>query len=172
MLKRIYHYLLSMVRSPRAIWALLILGFLEAFISPLSPLVLLIPMSIARPERAWQYVYVVTLAATVGSVLGYGIGYEFIVLVLPYIEQFGYADAYQVAVRWFDHWGLWMVFISSLTPLPFKIFTIAAGAMSLHFLPFLLTAFVGRLVHFALVPLGLDYCASPLKRWFTNKFWK
>lgn len=172
MFKRIYHYLLSMVRSPRAIWILLFLGFLEAFISPLSPLVLLIPMSIASPERAWRYVGFVTLAATVGSALGYAIGHEFIILVLPYIEQFGYNSTYQMAVKWFDQWGLWMVFISSLTPLPFKIFTIAAGAMSLHFFPFLLTAFIGRLVHFALVPLGLNYCAVPLKRWFTNKFWK
>jgi membrane protein YqaA with SNARE-associated domain len=170
MFKSLYHYLLSLVSHPGAIWALALMSFLEAFISPVSPLILLIPMAAANPHRAWRYVMVATVTATLGSVLGYYIGHEFIVFVLPYIEQLGYLDAYQTAMEWFQRWGLWMVFISSLTPLPFKVFTIAAGALKLSFLPFLIIACFGRWVHFALIPIGLKFFAVPLQKWFKGKF--
>jgi membrane protein YqaA with SNARE-associated domain len=172
MFNKIYHYLLSVVSHPGAIWALALLSFLEAFISPLTPLVLLIPMAAAAPRSAWSYVLIATIAATIGSVAGYFIGHEFILLALPYIERLGYSSAYHTALRWFEHWGLWMVFISSLTPLPFKIFTIAAGVMELKFIPFLIVAFVSRWVHFALIPIGLKYFAIPIKKWFDQKFVK
>jgi len=170
MFSKIYKYLLSLVSRPAAMWALAVMSFLEAFISPLSPLVLLIPMAAAIPERAWRYVWIATISASFGSAIGYLIGHEFIVLTLPYIEKLGYDAAYKTALNWFDEWGLAMVFVSSLTPLPFKIFTIAAGVMELSFFPFMLIAIIGRWVHFALIPIGLKYFAVPMRKWFKKKF--
>lgn len=127
------------------------MSFAESSFFPIPPDVMLLPMSVARPRRAAWFALITTIASVAGGLLGYAIGYFAIELLLPWIESMGLMEDYREAVRWFERWGIWIMLLAGFTPLPFKIFTVAAGALALPLLPFLLGSFIGRGSRFALV---------------------
>jgi len=108
-------------------------------------------MCLAQPHRAWQLALLTTLASVAGGLAGYAIGYFAIDAVLPWLQESRYWPAYQTAVAWFDRWGVWAVFVAGFSPIPYKVFTIAAGALSMALLPFTLASIVGRGLRFFLV---------------------
>lgn len=126
-------------------------SFAEASFFPVPPDVMLVPMSLARPYRARDYALTATLASVAGGILGYFLGFLAIELLLPWIEQFGYFEAYQTAKAWFERWGFWAVLLAGFTPIPYKLFTLAAGSTEMSFFPFLLAALFGRAMRFFLV---------------------
>ncbi len=127
------------------------LSFAESSFFPIPPDVMLAPMSLARPERAWHYAMLTTLASVVGGMLGYLIGMFAFEWVEPLIQQAGYAEAYAEAGQWFDRWGIWVIFLAGFSPIPYKVFTISAGVVGMAFLPFVLASAVGRGARFFLV---------------------
>jgi len=129
----------------------------EAAFFPIPPDVLLIPMTLARPDDAWRLAWLTTWTAVVGSLLGYTIGYLAIDLLLPYIQQWGYLDAYQKAKDFVAEYGAWALLVGSFSPIPFKVFTITAGATDMSLLPFVLVAFIGRAKRFYLVAAAMKY---------------
>jgi membrane protein YqaA with SNARE-associated domain len=129
----------------------------ESAFFPIPPDVLLIPMTLARPDDAWRLAWLTTWTAVVGSLLGYLIGYLAIDLLLPYFEPWGYMSTYQQAKDFFAEYGIWAVLIGSFTPIPFKLFTITAGAMDMSLLPFIAIAFIGRAKRFYLVAAIMKY---------------
>lgn len=129
----------------------------ESAFFPIPPDVLLIPMTLARPDDAWRLAWLTTWTAVIGSMLGYAIGYLAIDLLLPYFEQWGYQSTYLQAKDFFAKYGIWAVFIGSFTPIPFKLFTITAGAMNMALLPFIIIAFIGRAKRFYLVAAIMKY---------------
>ena len=133
------------------------LSFAESSFFPVPPDVMLAPMALARPERAWCYAGITTAASVLGGVLGYLIGYFALEWVEPVIRQAGYWDGYLRAKAWFDAWGVWAVFLAGFSPIPYKVFTIAAGVLAMSFPPFLLASLVGR--------GGRFYLVSGLMRW-------
>ena len=94
---------------------------------------------------------------------GYFLGYYAITLVEPIIEQVGYWDKYLTAQRWFTEWGFWAVVIAGFTPIPFKMFTISAGALSMALAPFMLASLVGRSAHFFLVALLMAWAGPSME---------
>jgi len=92
-----------------------------------------------------------TLASVAGGLLGYTIGYFAIDAILPWLQDSRYWPAYQTAVNWFGEWGVWAVFIAGFSPIPYKVFTIAAGGLSMALLPFTLASLIGRGLRFFLV---------------------
>ncbi|MDZ7749566.1 MAG: YqaA family protein [Halofilum sp. (in: g-proteobacteria)] len=147
----LYDRVLAWSAHPRAPRYLAALSFAESSFFPIPPDVMLVPMAVARPERGAWLALLTTLASVAGALLGYAIGYFALESLLPWIEQAGLIEEYRRAVAWFDQWGLWVVLLAGFTPVPYKAFTIAAGALSLALVPFLAGSLVGRGARFALV---------------------
>jgi membrane protein YqaA with SNARE-associated domain len=138
-------------RHPRAPWYLGGLSFAESSFFPVPPDVMLAPMCLATPRRAGYFALLTTLTSVAGGLLGYAIGYFAFDALQPWLQDSNYWPAYQTAVEWFGRWGFWAVFVAGFSPIPYKVFTIAAGALSMALLPFAAASFIGRGLRFFLV---------------------
>lgn len=127
------------------------LSFAESSFFPIPPDVMLAPMSLANPKRAIRFALITTLASVVGGLFGYAIGYFAFDLIEPWLRQSHYWPVYQKAVAWFGEWGFWAIFIAGFSPIPYKVFTLAAGVLSMALLPFILASLIGRGLRFFLV---------------------
>lgn len=147
----LYRRALAWSRHPNAPLYLGVMSFAESSFFPIPPDVMLAPMCMASPSRAWRFAFLTTLASVLGGMFGYGIGYFAFDTVEPYLHDSHYWDAYQVAVGWFGRWGFWTIFIAGFSPIPYKVFTIAAGVVAMALLPFALASLIGRGLRFFLV---------------------
>jgi membrane protein YqaA with SNARE-associated domain len=138
-------------KHPKAPWFLGGLSFAESSFFPIPPDVMLMPMVMAQPKKAWRLATLTTLTSVAGGLLGFMIGVWFIDAIIPFLKDFGYWDAYLRAQAWFAEWGFWAVLAAGFSPIPYKVFTIAAGAMSMAVAPFALASLVGRASRFFLV---------------------
>ncbi len=127
------------------------MSFAESSFFPIPPDVMLAPMSLAQPARAWWFALLTTLTSVAGGLFGYAIGYFAFDAIEPALRESRYWDSYQAAVGWFDRWGFWAVFVAGFSPIPYKAFTIAAGTLSMALLPFTLASLIGRGARFFLV---------------------
>ena len=138
-------------RHPHAPWYLALLSFAESSFFPVPPDVMLAPMAMAAPRRAWALALLTTVASGLGGLFGYAIGYFAFAGIRPWLEGSSYWEPYLQARAWFDAWGAWAVFIAGFSPIPYKVFTIAAGVAQMALLPFTLASLVGRGARFFLV---------------------
>ncbi|MDX1594009.1 MAG: YqaA family protein [Gammaproteobacteria bacterium] len=145
-------------------WYLGGLSFAESSFFPIPPDVMLAPMSLARTDRAWWYAALTTATSVLGGLFGYLIGMLAIDAVLPWIVEAGYGARYEQAIEWFATWGVWVVFIAGFSPIPYKLFTIAAGASAMPLLPFTLASLVGRGARFFLVAGLMRWGGAPMER--------
>ncbi len=130
---------------------LAILSFAESSFFPVPPDVMLAPMVLAKPERGWSFALLTSVASVLGGVAGYLIGLYAFDLISPFMKELGYWGSYLTIKDWFDEWGFWAVFLAGFSPIPYKIFTIGAGAVALSFFPFLIASIIGRSARFFLV---------------------
>lgn len=147
----LYAKAMQWARHPHAPWYLGGLSFAESSFFPVPPDVMLAPMSLAQPAKAWQFALLTTLTSVLGGALGYLIGLFAFDLIQPVLEQTDYFAKYLQTRAWFDEWGFWAIFIAGFSPIPYKVFTITAGVISMAFLPFLVASLVGRGCRFFLV---------------------
>ncbi len=138
-------------RHKYASYWLALVSFTESSCFLVPPDVMLAPMSLAKPERAWFYAALTTITSVLGGLLGYAIGLFAFQAVEPWLISLDYMHAYEQARAWFDKWGFWAIFIAGFTPIPYKIFTIAAGAANMTLLPFIIGSLIGRGLRFFLV---------------------
>ena len=138
-------------RHRHAPWYLGGVSFAESSFFPIPPDVMLAPMSLANPSKAWRFALITTLASVAGGLFGYLIGHYAFDMIEPWLRTTKYWASYEVAVDWFGRWGFWAVFIAGFSPIPYKVFTIAAGALSMALLPFTLASLVGRGARFFVV---------------------
>ena len=143
-------------KHPKAPWYLGALSFAESSFFPIPPDVMLAPMVMARRDRAWFLAGLTTITSVLGGLAGFVIGVWFIEAITPWLIDLGYMDAYQRASDWFAEWGFWAVLAAGFSPIPYKVFTIAAGAAGMAVVPFALASLVGRASRFFLVA-GLLY---------------
>lgn len=149
---RLYDSCLRWARHRHAPYYLTGLSFAESSFFPIPPDVMLMPMSLAQPRRAMYFASITTLASVVGGIAGYAIGYFALDWVAPLIEEGGrWSAAYNKASTWFTDWGFWAVLIAGFSPIPYKVFTISAGALSMAFIPFVIASAIGRGGRFFLV---------------------
>ncbi len=147
-----YASVMEVSRHRSAVYYLWAIAFLESFILPFPPPdVLLAPMSVAKPDRAMRYATQTLAFSVLGGLAGYLIGFFVFELAQPYVEQWGYQERMDRVMLWFDEWGFWAVLVAGFSPVPYKIFTIAAGVLHLALLPFILASLVGRGMRFYLV---------------------
>lgn len=152
MIRKLYDWTISLAEHPRALWALAIIAFVESSFFPIPPDVLMIPMIIAAPTRAFRIAAVATVASVLGALLGYAIG----ALVLdtvgqPILQFYGKAAAFDSFATRYNEWGAWAVLIAGVTPFPFKVITIASGATGLSLPVFVLSAILARALRFFVV---------------------
>lgn len=141
-------------------WYLGFISTIESVFFPVPTVFMLAPMVAAQPRRGVYLALLATVASVLGGVVGYFIGYFLIDAVFPWIVEFGYEDRYHMAKEWFDRWGFWALFIGAFSPIPYKIFTIAGGSLSMALLPFIGASLLGRAAQFFLVA-GLIMLLGP-----------
>lgn len=150
-------------------------SFIEAIFFPIPPDVMLIPMSMSKPKQAAKLALYTAIASMLGGVVGYAIGYYAFDLVQEYIIKFGYQAHWEKSINWFKEWGVLVVFVAGFSPIPYKVFTIAAGVMQMAFFPFVITAFISRFARFILVAKlaawGGEKFASQLRKYIETIGW-
>ena len=133
MLRKLYDRVFELARSRHTTKALAVVSFAESSFFPIPPDVMLAPMILARPQKAYFYAAVCTVASVLGGVLGYAIGYFLTDLGLAIMRVLGHSDGLEQFRQWFDQWGLWVILIKGLTPIPYKLVTIASGLAAFSF---------------------------------------
>ncbi len=163
MFKACYDKALIWSRHRHAAKYLSCLSFAESSFFPVPPDVMLAPMALARPDRAFYFAFLTTLFSVLGGMSGFGIGYFMFDAIAPWLQESRYASSYHTAENAFQEWGVWVVFVAGFSPIPYKVFTIAAGALQMAFLPFILASLVGRGLRFFLVATLLKAGGSRLE---------
>jgi membrane protein YqaA with SNARE-associated domain len=164
MLRDLYHRTLALAASPRAGWWLAGVAFAEASFFPIPPDALLIPMALARPERAWRFALICLIGSVSGGALGYLIGYAlFDQLAKPVLQVYGYGAKFAAFQAMYAEWGLWLILIKGLTPIPYKIVTIASGAAKFNFWVFMAASAVTRGARFFIVATLLHFWGEPVR---------
>lgn len=149
--QRLYDRVLAWSAHPRAPAILSALSFAESSFFPVPPDVMLAPMCLARPKKAWFFASICTLSSVFGGMLGYLIGRWAFSSIEPWLLDSAYAHVFERAVSAFQTWGVVYILLAGFTPIPYKIFTISAGVVGMPFLPFLLGSAAGRGGRFFLV---------------------
>jgi membrane protein YqaA with SNARE-associated domain len=155
MFQKLYDKALSWSKHRHAVKYLCALSFVESSFFPVPPDVMLAPMALSQPDKAFRLATFTTIASVLGGMLGYAIGYFMFDSIRPWLETTHYWDSYLLAKAWFEQWGFWAIFIAGFSPIPYKVFTIAAGTLNMMFLPFVLASFIGRGARFFLVAMLL-----------------
>jgi membrane protein YqaA with SNARE-associated domain len=164
MIDRLYSRALMLAESRHAMAALALVAFAESSFFPLPPDVLLVPMILARPRRAFLLAAICTIASVVGGFLGYAIGYFlFDAIGRPILEFYHAMDRYEALKQTFAEWGVWIIVLKGLTPIPYKFVTIASGVAHFDLMAFALASLVSRSLRFFLLALLLWRFGEPVR---------
>lgn len=164
MIKGLYYWTMSLADHPRALWVLAFIAFIEASVFPIPPDVLMIPMILARPSRAWLIAGVALIASVAGGVFGYLIGAQFYDQIgRPILETMGKVDAMAEFNTRFNDFGFWPVLIAGITPFPFKVITIMSGWTGLPLTTFIVTSIIARGLRFFIVAALLWKYGAPIR---------
>ncbi len=169
MLRKLYDWVIAYSARPSAPWALAIVSFAESSIFPIPPDVLQVPMTLARPEKAWTYALIATVSSVLGGLVGYAIGallYDSVGLFL--INLYGYSGKVEVFRAAYAHYGHWVILLKGLTPIPFKLVTITSGFAGYNLFWFVVLSVVTRGARFFLLAALLHYF-GPAAREFIEK---
>lgn len=170
MLRQLYHRGLALSARPDAVFWLFAVAMAEASLFPLPPDVLLLPMALARPHRAFLYAAIATLGSVLGGAVGYFIGYElFARLAQPILHFYHYEAAFTAFQHKFAEYGEAIILIKGLTPIPYKIITIAAGAARFNFPLFMLLSLITRGARFFLEAVLLRYFGEPARGFIEHR---
>jgi membrane protein YqaA with SNARE-associated domain len=152
LLRGVYNSILRLAAGPRAEAGLFVVSVTESSFFPIPPDVMLAPMCLTRPERAWRYAFVCTVASVLGALLGYAIGYLLFESVGSFIiSLFGYAGKEEALRASYAEYGAYVIFLKGLTPIPFKLVTIVSGAMEFSLPIFIVACALTRGARFFLV---------------------
>lgn len=169
MFTALYDRVLSWSRHPRAPALLGGLSFAESSVFPIPPDVMLAPMCLARPQKAFWYAALTTVTSVLGGLLGYLVGRLAFASIEGWLMGSSWAPAFEQAVAAFDRYGFWYILLAGFSPIPYKVFTISAGVVGMPVAPFLLGSVAGRGGRFFLVAglirLGGESFAERLRAW-------
>jgi membrane protein YqaA with SNARE-associated domain len=162
--RRLYHWVLSWAEHPQATWALFALAFAESSFFPIPPDVLLIALCLGRPRKSAWYAFVCTTASVLGGLAGYAIGMGLYESVgRPILEFYGLTERYAEVQELYRRFDIWAVGIAGLTPIPYKVFTVTAGAFGISVPGFILASIVGRGLRFGIVAWLLRMWGEPAR---------
>lgn len=169
MIKKYLDKLWRVAESKGAVKVLTVVSFTESIFFPIPPDLLLIPMALAKREQAFRLAAICLIASLFGGILGYGVGYFFMDVVgMPIIQFYGLQDKYLIIKEWYDAYSAWAVAAAGLTPIPYKLCTLTAGAFRIDFLVFIIASTLSRGVRFFTIA-GLIYLFGERARYFLEK---
>jgi membrane protein YqaA with SNARE-associated domain len=161
---------MHLAEHPKALWWLGLIAFLEASVFPIPPDILMIPMILARPSRAWLVASVALCGSVLGGLLGYGIGaLAFTELGQPILESLGKGDAVADFNTRFNGVGFWAVLIAGMTPFPYKVITIMSGWTAMPLATFVVTSLLARGLRFYIVALLLWKFGAPIRSFIERR---
>ncbi len=164
MIRPLYDWTMRLAAGRNALPALGAVSFAESSFFPIPPDAMIIPMVLARPDRAWSIALVATAASVIGGMVGDAIGfYLFNLIGERLIELYGYQDKFEAFRQAYAHWGLWIILIKGLTPIPYKLVTIASGAAEFNFPLFVAASIATRGARFFLVAALLRAFGPPIR---------
>ena len=155
-LQKLYDWTIALAASPHAVWALACVSFLESSVFPIPPDVLLIPMILAVPGRAFLYAGICLSFSVLGGAFGYLIGSSLFELVgRPVLEFYGQTHRFSEFSESYNNFGEWAVLIAGVTPFPYKVITILSGATGMSFPAFVAMSILARGIRFFLIAILL-----------------
>lgn len=170
MLDRLYACALALAASRHAMAVLALISFAESSFFPLPPDILLVPMILAQPRRAWVIAGVCTMASVLGGFVGYAIGFFlFDAIGRPVLEFYHAMDKYDALKTAFAQWGIWIIVLKGLTPIPFKLVTIASGVAHFPLVAFALASLVSRSLRFFLLAALLWWFGDPVRAFIERR---
>jgi len=171
MLRRLYDWTLDLADTPYALWALAVVAFVESSVFPIPPHIMVVPMVLAAPHRAWMIALVCTVASVAGGMLGYWIGAELFDSVgRPVLEFYGKDEKFEVFSAQFNQYGAWAVLFAGMTPFPYKVIRISSGATGLDFTVFMVASLLARGFIFFLLAAILWKFGPPVKAFVEKRF--
>lgn len=169
MLRKLYDWVIAYSAKPSAPWALFVVAFAESSIFPVPPDVLQVPMTLARPDKAWRFALIATIGSVLGGLVGYAIGsllYESVGKFL--IDLYGYGDKVDSFRAAYAHYGHWVILLKGLTPIPYKLVTITSGFAEYNLFWFVVLSIITRGARFFILAALLHYF-GPTAREFIEK---
>lgn len=171
MLRKTYDWVMQWSSSPYAGWALFWLALVESSFFPVPPDVLLMAMSLSVPVKAFVYAAISSAGSVLGGMLGYFLGFGFMeALGRPILEWYGVMDKFDKISGFYQEYDAWAVAIAGFTPLPYKVFTIAAGACEINFFIFVLASLLSRSARFFIVAGLIHKFGDPVKVFIEKYF--
>ena len=150
--RKIYDAVFHLSKDNGAMYWLFAVAFIESSFFPIPPDVMLIPMILAAPDKAWKIAGVATVGSVIGAYFGYAIGFYFFQLIAePLLGFYGYLDKFNSFKNLYNQYGAWIVFGAGITPFPYKIITIASGVVHTNLLVFTVASIIARGMRFFLV---------------------
>lgn len=150
--RKIYDSVFNLSKENGAIYWLFAIAFIESSFFPIPPDVMLIPMILAAPKKAWSIAGVATVGSVIGAYLGYAIGFYFFQLIAePLLNFYGYLEKFNSFKDLYNQYGAWIVFGAGITPFPYKIITIASGVVHMNLIVFTIASIIARGMRFFLV---------------------
>ena len=170
MLRSLYNWTLAKAEHPKALWILAAFSFAESSFFPIPPDILLIPMILAAPTRAWRIAFVCSVASVLGGIFGYYIGYAlFETAGQPIIDFYGMQEKFIWLQAKYNEWGAWIVGLAGFTPIPYKVFTIASGLTHLDLTTFIVASSLSRAARFFLVAVLLWKYGTPIRTFIEKR---
>ncbi len=170
MLRRLYDWVLHWAETPYGTWALFLLSFCESSFFPIPPDVLLIALAVGIPKKSFKYALVCSAGSILGGCLGYLIGWQFMAGIGEKIIAFyGLTQKIEYIKDLYTNYDAWAIGIAGFTPIPYKVFTISAGAFNINFLVFIIASTISRSARFFLVG-SLIYIFGPRIQTFIDKY--
>lgn len=169
MIKPAYDWMMRMAGHRRAPEALCLVSFAESSFFPIPPDVMLIPMILARRAKAWTYATLCMIASVLGGIAGYAIGYLLFDTISPHLASIGMAEKFATASAWFKEYGAVLLILKGWTPFPYKVLTIAAGALHMDLLSFIGASIVARSMRFYLVAALLYWFGEPIREFIEKR---
>ena len=170
MIQRLYNWTLSMAEHPHALWVLALVSFVESSVFPIPPDILMIPMILAAPSRAFVIAGVALVSSVLGGLLGYAIGaLAFDTLGQPILQALGKADSMEAFNGRFNDVGFWAVLIAGITPFPYKVITIMSGWTAMPLGTFIVTSIIARGLRFFIVAALLWKFGAPIKTFIEKR---
>jgi len=170
MLRALYDWTIRMADHPRALWVLAAVSFAESSVFPIPPDVLMIPMILARPSRAWLVAAVALVASVLGGIAGYAIGaFAYESLGRPILAALGKDAAMEAFNTRFNDFGFWAVLTAGVTPFPYKVITIMSGWTGMPLVTFVATSLLARALRFFLVAALLWKFGAPIRHFVERR---
>jgi len=168
-LRRLYDWIMRLAESPNASWALAAVSFAESSFFPIPPDPMLIPMVLANRKKAWVFALVATVASVLGGIAGYFIGASLETLGASILRFYGHPDAMSEFQAMFAQWGVWIILIKGLTPIPYKFVTIASGMAAFDLKIFILASIITRGGRFFIIATLLYFFGEPVRAFIEKR---